>query len=129
MSTALDSNKQSTQILPASSMSATELKQQLELIPLNKENAIKMIVFSHILQKFTDEAKEYLTTRCKNCDDGNYTVGQMSLKLVEGTRTSYSNDKIKELENEIKAEKERIKLGQSQGDIVETKFNSFRVNS
>ena len=116
-----------TSILPASTLSAAELKQQLSTIKMNKENAIKLVVFSHVLEAATKEAKEYLTTRCEACDDGNYTVGQMSLKHVEGSRTSYTNDKIKKLEDQIKAEKEKIKLGKSKGEIVETKYNSFKV--
>lgn len=118
---------QPTSILPATTLSAVELKQQLESIPLTKENAIKMIVFSNVLKSFVEEAKDYLTTRCKNCDDGNYTTGQMSLKLIEGSKTSYTNEKIEKLEAEIKKEKEKIKSGKSKGEITETKYNSFKV--
>jgi formate dehydrogenase assembly factor FdhD len=118
---------QTPSILPASTLSAAELKQQLSAIKMNKENAIKLIVFSHVLEAATKEAKEYLSTRCEACDDGNYTAGQMSLKHVEGSRTTYTNDKIKKLEEQIKAEKEKIKANKSKGEIIETKYNSFKV--
>jgi formate dehydrogenase assembly factor FdhD len=118
---------QTPSILPASTLSAAELKQQLSAIKMNKENAIKLIVFYATLKKFSDKAKEYLSTKCEACDDGNYTAGQMSLKHIQGSKTTYTNDKIKKFEEQIKAEREKIKANKSKGEIIETKYNSFKV--
>lgn len=114
-------------LLPASNLSAADIKQALDSVPLNKENAIKMITMANLLKKAAEKAKEYLTTRCTTCDDGNYTTGQISLKLVEGNKTTYTNEKIEKLEAQIKAERERIKNGKSKGETIIAPYKSFNV--
>jgi len=106
-------------------ITALDIEQQVANIPMNKENAIKIMVLSKTLAAREDEAKRYLLDRCAECDI--YSVGQLQVQRVDGVRSSYSNADIEALKGQIKDIEKGIKEGKVEGDKVETHYTSFRV--
>ncbi len=102
-----------------------DIEQQINAIPLNKENAIKLMIISKLLSAREEEAKQYLLDRCADCDK--YTTGQLQLLRVDASRSSYSNSEIDSLKKRIKEIEQGIKTGAIEGDKVETKYTSFRI--
>lgn len=102
-----------------------DIEQQINAIPMNKENAIKLMIISKLLSAREDEAKQYLLDRCADCDK--YTTGQLQLLRVDASRSSYTNAEIDSLKKRIKEIEQGIKTGAIEGDKVETKYTSFRI--
>ena len=106
-------------------LTALDIETQIASIPMNKENAIKLMVISKMLSAREDEAKEYLLNRCDDCEV--YTSGQLQLLKVDGQRTTYTNAKIAKLSGDIKKEQERIQKDNSLGEVKVTPYTSFKI--
>ena len=106
-------------------LTALDIETQIASIPMNKENAIKLMVISKMLSARDDEAKEYLLNRCDDCEV--YTSGQLQLLKVDGQRTTYTNAKIVKLKSTIKKEEDNIKKDNSLGEIKITPYTSFQI--
>lgn len=107
------------------SLTALDIEQQIENIPMNKENAIKLLVISKILASRESEAKQYLLDKCADCDV--YSAGQLMVQRIDAERVSYTNKKIEELKAQIKEEEARIKDNPSLGEAKSTCYTSFKV--
>ena len=106
-------------------ITATDIEQQINSIPMNKENAIKLMVISKLLSAREDEAKQYLLDRCADCDK--YVSGQLGVLRVDAARNSFTNPEIESLKKRIKEIEKGIKEGTIEGDKVETHYTSFRL--
>ena len=106
-------------------LTALDIETQIASIPMNKENAIKLMVISKMLSAREKEAKEYLLNRCDDCEV--YTSGQLQLLKVDGQRTTYTNAKISKLSADIKKEQEKIKKDNSLGEVKVTPYTSFKI--
>ena len=106
-------------------LTALDIETQIASIPMNKENAIKLMVISKMLSAREDEAKEYLLNRCDDCEV--YTSGQLQLLKVDGQRTTYTNAKITKLSADIKKEQDKIKKDNSLGEVKVTPYTSFKI--
>lgn len=107
-------------------ITTTDIEQQINSIPMNKENAIKLMVISKLLSAREDEAKQYLLDRCHDCDK--YVAGQLSVLRVDAARNSFTNPEIESLKKRIKEIEKGIKEGTIEGDKIETHYTSFRVS-
>lgn len=107
-------------------ITTTDIEQQINSIPMNKENAIKLMVISKLLSAREDEAKQYLLDRCQDCDK--YVAGQLSVLRVDAARNSFTNPEIESLKKRIKEIEKGIKEGTIEGDKIETHYTSFRVS-
>ncbi len=107
-------------------ITTTDIEQQINSIPMNKENAIKLMVISKLLSAREDEAKQYLLDRCHDCDK--YVAGQLSVLRVDAARNSFTNPEIESLKKRIKEIEKGIKEGTIEGDKVETHYTSFRIS-
>ena len=118
----------STQVINLSSnqgLTALDIETQIASIPMNKENAIKLMVISKMLSVREEEAKEYLLNRCDDCEV--YTSGQLQLLKVDGQRTTYTNAKIAKLSADIKKEQDKIKKDNTLGEVKITPYTSFKI--
>lgn len=106
-------------------ITALDIEQQINAIPMNKENAIKLLTISRYLSAREDEAKEYLLNRCSDCDI--YTAGQLHLQRVDAQRTTYTSAKIDDLKKQIKEEEAKIKVDNTLGEVKITPYVSFKV--
>lgn len=106
-------------------ITTTDIEQQINSIPMNKENAIKLMVISKLLSAREDEAKQYLLDRCADCDK--YVSGQLGILRVDAARNSFTNPEIESLKKRIKEIEKGIKEGTIEGDKVETHYTSFRL--
>lgn len=107
-------------------ITTTDIEQQINSIPMNKENAIKLMVISKLLSAREDEAKQYLLDRCHDCDK--YVAGQLSVLRVDAARNSFTNPEIESLKKRIKEIEKGIKEGTIEGDKIETHYTSFRIS-
>ena len=107
-------------------ITTTDIEQQINSIPMNKENAIKLMVISKLLSAREEEAKQYLLDRCHDCDK--YVSGQLGVLRVDAARNSFTNPEIESLKKRIKEIEKGIKEGTIEGDKVETHYTSFRIS-
>lgn len=106
-------------------LTALDIETQIAAIPMNKENAIKLLTISKLIAAREEEAKEYLLNRCDDCDV--YVSGQLQLLKVDGQRTTYTNAKIAKLSADIKKEQEKIKKDNTLGEVKITPYTSFKI--
>jgi len=106
-------------------LTVLDIEAQIAAIPMNKENAIKLMVISKMLSAREEEAKDYLLNRCDDCDV--YTSGQLQLLKVDAQRTTYTNAKIAKLSADIKKEQEKIKKDNTLGEVKITPYTSFKI--
>lgn len=106
-------------------LTALDIETQIASIPMNKENAIKMVTIFKLLKARAEEAEDYLLNKCSDCSV--YVSGQLQLQRVDGQKTYYSNAKTAKLLGDIKKEQEKIKKDNSLGEVKVTPYTSFKI--
>jgi hypothetical protein len=106
-------------------VTALDIETQISNIKIDKHNSIVLMTLAKLLEDKVAEAKEYLLSRCDDCEV--YTSGQLQLKRTDAERTTFINDKITKLKSDIKKEEERIKKDNSLGEVKKTPYTSFKI--
>lgn len=106
-------------------ITARDIENRISKIVLNKQSSMEIVTLFKLLEGKAEEAKQYLLTKCDKCDV--LSSGQLSLSVINGQKTMYTNATIEKLKEKIKKEEEKIKKDNTLGEVKIIPYTSLRV--